>query len=170
MGGKLSRYPSISWRNIGFAFAGCIGLANSGIPAKSADYMPVTVVAARKGHVTEQITVVGTLAAREQVQIHPAVEGREITKIMIEVGTRVKAGEPLALLDSKETRLALDKNTVSMQRAKVAIAAERNKVDIALVGKRDALKKLERSRSLRPKGGRVGSNARRASKTPMIAQ
>lgn len=152
MDGKALPGRPIAWRSISFAFAGCVGLTISGMPAGAADHMPVTVVVARQGHVTEQITVVGTLAAREEIQVHPSIEGREITEIMIEVGERVEAGEPLALLDSKDTRLALDKSTVSMQRAKVAIAAERSKVDIALVSEREALKRLERSRSLRPKG------------------
>lgn len=124
----------------------------TGASSGAADLMPVTVVVARQQPVTEQVVVVGTLAPREEIQVHPPLEGREITEILIEVGERVEAGEPLALLDSKDTRLALDKSTVSMQRAKVAIAAERSKVDIALVSERGALKRLERSRSLRPKG------------------
>lgn len=124
----------------------------TGASSGAADLLPVTVVVARQQPVTEQVVVVGTLAPREEIQVHPLVEGREITEILIEVGERVEAGGPLALLDSKEARLALDKNTVSMQRAKVAIAAERSKVDIALVSEREALKRLERSRSLRPKG------------------
>lgn len=142
----------VALRIISFAFAGCVGLTISGVSAGAADHMPVTVVVAREGLVTEQITVVGTLAAREEIQVHPSIEGREITEILIEAGERVGTGEPLALLDSKETRLALDKNTVSMQRAKFAITAERSKVDIALVSEREALKRLERSRALRPKG------------------
>lgn len=152
MHGKASPARPAAWRSISFALAGCVGLTISGMPVGAADQMPVTVVVARQGLVTEQIALVGTLAAREEIQVHPFVEGREITEILIEVGERVEAGEPLALLDSQETRLALDKNTVSMQRAKVAIAAERSKVDIALVSEREALKRLERSRSLRPKG------------------
>ncbi len=43
--------------------------------------MPVTVVVAREGLVTEQIAVVGTLAPREEIQVHPSIAGREITEI-----------------------------------------------------------------------------------------
>lgn len=152
MPGRTLLGRSIEWPRIIFAFPVCVGLTMNSGSAVAADPMPVTVVVARRGPVTEQIAVVGTLAAREEIQVHPALEGREIREILVEVGERVEAGEPLALLDSKDTRLALDKNTVSIQRAKVAITAERSKVDIALVSEREALKRLERSRSLRPKG------------------
>lgn len=152
MHGKASPGRPVASRIVSFVFAGCVGLTISGVSAGAADHMPVTVVVARQGLVKEVIAVVGTLAAREEIQVHPSIEGRAIAEILIEVGARVEAGQSLALLDSKDTRLALDKNTVSMQRAKVAIAAERSKVDIALVSAREALKRLERSRSLRPKG------------------
>ena len=142
----------ITWQAIGFAFASIAIVSTTAVQAGAAEQMPVTVVIAREGPVTEQIAVVGTLAAREEVQVHSSLEGREITQILVEVGQRIEAGKPLALLDANDTLLALDKNTVSMQRARVAIAAERSKVDIALVSERETLKRLERSRSLRPKG------------------
>ena len=112
----------------------------------------MTVVIARQGPVTEQVAVVGTLAAREEVQVHSSVTGREIRQILVEVGQRVEAGQPLALLDTADALLALDKNAVSVERAKAAIAAESSKVDIALVSEREALKRLERSQALQPKG------------------
>lgn len=152
MHGKALPCRLVEWRTIGFAVVGIVTFTLSAQPAAAADHMPVTVLLARQGPVTEQIPVVGTLAAREEIQVHPSLAGREITDILTEVGERIEAGKPLALLDARETLLALDKNTVSMRRARVAMASERSKVAIALVSEREALKRLERSRSLRPKG------------------
>jgi HlyD family secretion protein len=142
----------VAWQTVGFAVASIAVLNTSAVPAGAVDQMPVTVVIARQGPVTEQIAVVGTLAAREEIQVHPSAQGREIKQMLVEVGQRVEAGQPLVLLDAADTLLALDKNAVNMQRAKVAIAAEKSKVDIALVSEREASKRLERSRSLQPKG------------------
>lgn len=152
MHGKTWPGRLVAWRTIGAAVA-CFAVAGTNAASAGAvEQMPVTVVVAREAPVTEQIAVVGTLAAREEIQVHSSLEGREIKQILVEVGERVEAGKPLALLDAADTLLALDKNAVSMQRAKVAIAAERSKVDITLVSEREAWKKLERSRSLQPKG------------------
>ncbi len=152
MHGKTWPGRLVAWRTIGAAVA-CFAVAGTNAASAGAvEQMPVTVVVAREAPVTEQIAVVGTLAAREEIQVHSSLEGREIKQILVEVGERVEAGKPLALLDAADILLALDKNAVSMQRAKVAIAAERSKVDITLVSEREAWKKLERSRSLQPKG------------------
>jgi RND family efflux transporter MFP subunit len=114
--------------------------------------MPVTVVAAKEADVTEKIPVVGSLAAREEVQVYPLIEGRAIMHILVEVGQKVKKGQPLALLDQTETLLLLDKNAVSGQRADAAVAVEASRLDVAMVTLKEALKVVERSRALQPKG------------------
>ncbi|MBB1251460.1 efflux RND transporter periplasmic adaptor subunit [Rhizobium sp. G21] len=113
--------------------------------------MPVTVVIARQAPVKQQITVVGTLAAREETRVQASTD-REIKQILVEVGQRVEAGQPLAILDTTDALLALDKNAASLERAGVAIAAEKSKVAIALVSEREAAERLNRSRTLQPKG------------------
>lgn len=152
MCGKTLPARAAAWQALGFVFVGVALFGGGALPAKAIEQMPVTVVIARQGLVTEKIPVVGTLAAREEVQVHSLFSGREIKHLLVDVGQRVEAGQPLALLDSTDTLIALDKNAVSLRRANVAIAAERSKVEIALVSEREALSRLERSRSLQPKG------------------
>lgn len=143
---------SVMRRLMGLSLGGAVTVFGAAMPLAAAEQMPVTVVIARQGPVTEQVAVVGTLAAREEVQVHSAVSGQEIRQILVEVGQRVKAGQPLALLDTTDTLLALDKNAVSIARAGVAVAAEQSKVEIALVSEREALRNFERSQALQPRG------------------
>ncbi|MGA1834094.1 efflux RND transporter periplasmic adaptor subunit [Rhizobium wenxiniae] len=113
---------------------------------------PVTVVVARKGEVTEKIPVVGSLVASEEVEVRPFIEGRVIEHILAEVGQRVERGQPLALIDTTEARMLLDKNSVSMLRARAAAEVEESRLEVAAVSEAEARKQLERSRSLQPRG------------------
>lgn len=114
--------------------------------------VPVTVVVARQAEVAEKIPVVGSLVAREEVEVHPFIEGRVIEHVLIEVGQRVEKGQPLALLDMTEARMLLDKNSVSMLRARAAAEVEGSRLEVAAVSEAEARKVLERSRALQPKG------------------
>ena len=113
---------------------------------------PVTVVVARKGEVTEKIPVVGSLVAREEVEVRPFIEGRVIEHILAESGQRVERGQPLALIDTTEARMLLDKNSVSMLRARAAAEVEESRLEVAAVSQAEARKLLERSRALQPRG------------------
>ncbi len=112
----------------------------------------VTVVVARQGEVTEKIPVVGSLVAREEVEVQPFIHGRVIEHILAEVGQRVERGQPLALIDTTEARMLLDKNSVSMLRARAAAEVEGSRLDVAAVSEAEARKAFERSRALQPKG------------------
>lgn len=114
--------------------------------------MPVTVVVARQAEVAEKIPVVGSLVAREEVEVRPFIEGRMIEHILAEVGQRVGKGQPLALIDTTEARMLLDKNSVSMLRARAAAEVEGSRLEVAAVSEAEARKVLERSRALQPKG------------------
>lgn len=114
--------------------------------------MPVTAVVARENMIIERIEVVGTLAAREEIQVHPMVQGKEIRQILVEAGDHVAAGQALALLDTTEAQMMLGKNAVALVRAKANVAVESSRLDMALIGEEEARRKLERSRMLQPKG------------------
>ncbi|MGK6314301.1 efflux RND transporter periplasmic adaptor subunit [Neorhizobium sp. DT-125] len=114
--------------------------------------MPVTVVVARQSAVTERIPVVGSLAAREEIQVHPSIQGQAIEQILVEAGQLVEKGQALAVLDTTDARMLLEKNSVNILRAKAAVSVEASKLEVALVGEAEAKKILERSRALQPKG------------------
>jgi RND family efflux transporter MFP subunit len=115
------------------------------------DGMPVTVVRAERSDIHESVAVVGRLAAREEIAVHPLVFGREVTDVLAEAGDVVGKGQVLAILDTAEARILLDKNAVSRLRAQAAVLVEDRKVEVARVAERDARKRVQRSRALHTK-------------------
>lgn len=125
--------------------------ALSPVTGSAQDRMPVTVVRAEHGDVRESMPVIGRLAAREEISVHPLVFGREILDVLVEAGDVVDKGQALAVLDTTEARMLLDKNAVSRLRAQASVLVEDRKVEVARVTERDALKRVQRSRALHAK-------------------
>lgn len=118
------------------------------LAARAQEQMPVTVVVARQSMVTEQISVVGSVMPREEVQVHSAVPGQEIRQILAEAGQSVEKGQPLAVLDTTDARMRLNRNAVSMLRAEAAIAVEVGRVEVARVTEAETASVLARSLAL----------------------
>jgi len=114
--------------------------------------MPVTVVVAQQREVTERIPVVGSLVAREEIQVHSRLQGQVIDGILVESGQYVEKDQVLAVLDSTDARMLLEKNSVHVLRAMAAVAVEASRVEVAGVTEAEKRKTLERSRGLQPKG------------------
>lgn len=112
----------------------------------------VSVVIAERSTLIQRISVVGTLTPRDEIEVHPAVFGQKITRILVEAGQYVEKGQALARIDNTDALLALEKNEVSMRRAKAAVAVEASRVDVSLVSEREAARRLERSKTLQLKG------------------
>jgi len=95
----------------------------------------VTVVQATEGQLTPQLFGIGTVEARRSYLIGPTTTGR-VRAVAVDVGDKVKAGQPLAEMDPvdlDERAAALD---ASVARAGSAIAA-------AEAQRRDALARRE---------------------------
>jgi HlyD family secretion protein len=120
--------------------------------ANADERLPVTVVVARQAGFIERIPVVGSLAAKEEVQAHAHIQGQTIEQILVEVGQTVEKGQALAVLDMTDARLLLEKNAVSLLRAKAAVSVEQSRLEVALVGETEARQTLERSIALQPRG------------------
>lgn len=132
---------------------GALSLWLAFVPAAQSDeQMPVTVVVARQDDIIERVPVVGSLIAREEIEVHPFVQARAIEHILVEIGQRVEKGQPLAVLDTTEAVMLLGKNEVSLLRARAAVEVEASKLEVAAVTEAETRKNLERSRALQPKG------------------
>ena len=145
-------FSMLRFTAVGVARASAIAFCLPTAPLAEERGMPVTVVVARENAITERIEVVGTLAAREEIQVHPMVLGKEIRQILVEAGDHVAAGQALALLDTTEAQMMLGKNAVALVRAQAGVSVESSRLDMALIGEEEARRKLERSRMLQPKG------------------
>ena len=145
---RVSKSLAVHSRHVGLIL---FSLAAVSAP-QAREQTPVTVVVARQGEVTERIPIVGSLAAREEIQVHALVQGPVIEKILIESGARVERGQALAVLDTTDARMQFQKISVRIRRAKAAVSVEASRVDVARVTELETRKTLERSRALHPKG------------------
>mgnify|MGYP002712585600 CR=1 FL=1 len=107
-------------------------------PARAADPEPaaavaaivptVTVTRATVSPVQQRVPVSGTLVARAEVQVYPQVSGYEINELLVEVGDRVTAGQPLARLSDTTLRAQLAQAEAELARASAAIAQAESQI------------------------------------------
>ncbi|RJE85713.1 efflux RND transporter periplasmic adaptor subunit [Paracoccus onubensis] len=81
----------------------------------------ITVSVAETSEVQARVPVVGTLTAREEVQVHSQVTGHEITEILVEAGDRVEKGQPLARLSRDTLEAQLAQADAGYQQAEAAL-------------------------------------------------
>jgi HlyD family secretion protein len=128
-----------------------------GIDAKAAttttsNAPSITVVNAKRGTITESVTIGGTLVAREEVQVAAQVEGLAIVEILAEEGQTVAKGDVLARLSRETVDSALAQNTAQIARAEAAIAQARNSILEAEAGQVAAANSFIRTKKLQDQG------------------
>lgn len=102
------------------AFAGCGPKTSNAktVPAVQARLVPV-----EKRELRRDISSVGSLFAFDEVTVSAEIEGR-IDRVLVDLGDRVGAGQPLVLVSPVELGLARDQQRASLQatRAKLGLA------------------------------------------------
>lgn len=156
--------PRISLPRTSFALAGlALALTAAETSAAAAPAEPqaaspqslapaVTVLRAVMREIVERAPVTGTLVPREEVLVHPEIEGLRLTEVLVEEGDVVARGQVLARLsrDLLETQLA--QNAASLTRTEAAIAQARNQIVQAEAAQVEASQALERTRALMRSG------------------
>lgn len=66
--------------------------------------------------INDRLSAIGTGRALSSVQVTPFASGR-LTEILVESGTRVSAGDPLALLDSDAEQITRDRARIALEDA-----------------------------------------------------
>ena len=79
--------------------------------------VPVSVVSVEKQKLIDRISVVGTIAANNDVSVISETQGR-VTRVFVEVGDLVKAGAPLVQVDDELKRANLAAAEVNYEKAK----------------------------------------------------
>jgi HlyD family secretion protein len=113
----------------GVAAAVAVGLSACGAKAPSAPAQSaraVSVVRVEMRPIAGGIVTSGVLIPRNQVSINPDLAGYRVSKLYVDEGDWVKAGQPLAEMDSSILRAQLDQQ-VALGAAQKATAAEREK-------------------------------------------
>jgi RND family efflux transporter MFP subunit len=111
-------------------------------PATTAVLVPVEVAPAENGNISLLLNYSGNLAAQSDVTVVPRVGG-QVKEVVVAVGDTVKAGDPIAIIDSdiyqaqlKQAEGALDQAKLTLQQMEEGarpeqLAAARASVDIA---------------------------------------
>jgi multidrug efflux pump subunit AcrA (membrane-fusion protein) len=81
---------------------------------------PVTAQTATRGGIQQTLSYSGDIRAREQVSVLPKGTGR-VEQILVDIGSRVKAGDTIAILDqdNPQAQLLLARATLAQAQAKM---------------------------------------------------
>jgi HlyD family secretion protein len=112
----------------------------------------ITVVKAETGTIAETILVTGTLVARDEVLVHPEIDGLAIVELLAEEGDKVARGQVLARLSRDTLDAELAQNTASIERAAAAIAQARSQIAEAEATRAQAEAAFNRARVLQDRG------------------
>ncbi|HTR80381.1 MAG TPA: efflux RND transporter periplasmic adaptor subunit [Bacteroidota bacterium] len=82
-----------------------------------AKFLPVTLATVEKKQLSEDFTLTGTIAANNDVAVLSETDGR-VTKVFVEIGDHVKAGEVLVQLDDEMKKANYDAAEVSYEKMK----------------------------------------------------
>jgi RND family efflux transporter MFP subunit len=77
---------------------------------------PVKVELVKKERITRTVELVGTLAAVDQVTISSETDGK-VSRILADLGDRVRAGQPLVQVDQEKQQYNLDQQKAALARA-----------------------------------------------------
>src|SRR3954454_3789589 len=76
----------------------------------------------KKERITRTVELVGTLAAVDQVTISSETDGK-VSRILADLGDRVKAGQPLIQVDREKQQYAYDQQRASLEKALAQLGA-----------------------------------------------
>lgn len=116
--------------------------ASKNVVKVEAPAVPVTTVAA--GELTASLAISGSLSARSRVAVVPKMSGT-LTKVLVDIGSRVRAGQPVALQDTRELDAQVDAATAAVAVAKASL----EQAEAALA---NATLEYDRSKNLFEKG------------------
>jgi len=97
---------------------------SSSAQARAADGAPASVQTqpVREDVVRRNVDIVGTLAAADEVVVSAETDGT-VSKILADLGDRVKAGDPLVELDREKRQYSLDQQRAALNRTLASYGA-----------------------------------------------
>ena len=123
-------------------------------PAAEKAVLPpvVSVLAATKSELVDQVLVTGTLIAREEILVGPEIEGLRIVELLVDEGDKVRKGQVLARLARETLDAQMAQSLATQARAEASIAQAKSQIAQweALVAQKQAA--YARAQSLRRDG------------------
>lgn len=109
-----------------FLITGCGGAPSEepvaqAAPAEEEKAVPVEIALTDTGPMSLILTYAGTLEAKDSVEVIPGAAGR-IESVMVEVGDRVEAGDPIAIIEDDTYLVQLQQAEAAVVTAKLNLA------------------------------------------------
>jgi RND family efflux transporter MFP subunit len=108
---------------VGWGCGGNTAATGQRAAGASAEARSVQVAEAREESLTRSVTVSGTLAAEEQAVLSFKVPGR-LETLLVDLGTRVSAGQPVARLVPADFDLRVSQADAALQQARVRLGID----------------------------------------------
>jgi RND family efflux transporter MFP subunit len=123
----FSRYACRTWAVTalliaGLAVTGCSKTDTAQARGRDAAAKVVKVETVKEETVKRNVELVGTLAAVDQVTISSEAEGK-VSRLLADLGDRVKAGQPLILVDREKQEYNLDQQRASLEKSLAQLGA-----------------------------------------------
>jgi RND family efflux transporter MFP subunit len=107
---------------IALTAAGCSKTDTAQARGRDASAKPVTVETVKQETMKRAVELVGTLAAVDQVTISSEADGK-VSRILADLGDRVKAGQPLIQVDREKQQYNFDQQRASLEKALAQLGA-----------------------------------------------
>lgn len=152
--------------------AAAAGAAEAAAPALPS----ISVAAVESRTLSERIFASGLIAAIEEVQVAPLVEGQPLDQLLVDVGDMVTEGQVLAVLSKTTLELQKTEAAASLAAARATIAQAEAQLVEAQTARDEAQRVADRTAKLRAQGSApqaasdtAASNALSASARAMVA-
>ncbi|GJE18885.1 efflux RND transporter periplasmic adaptor subunit [Methylobacterium marchantiae] len=148
-------------RAAGFAIPGlylglCLGLPARAevapIPVATKLMPAVSVVAAKRREIVEQVVVTGTLVPRDEILVTPEIEGYRVTEVLVEEGMRVERGQVLARLSRDLIDRQIAQQNALVDKATAAVPQAQSSIEQAEAAETEARLSFDRARQLLTSG------------------
>jgi RND family efflux transporter MFP subunit len=128
------------------ALAGCDGSSSATPPpaAREGGPRPVRLVPAHESITDRRVSATGTLAADEQVVLGAKVPGR-VSELLVDLGSRVRGGQPVARLDPTDARLRVEQAVAALQQARTRLGLPAEGADDRVVPEETSLVRQARA-------------------------
>jgi membrane fusion protein, multidrug efflux system len=107
---------------LGLTVCGCSKADTAQARGRDGAAKAVTVDVVKEESVKRSVELVGTLAAVDQVTISSEADGK-VSRILADLGDRVKAGQPLIQVDREKQQYNFDQQRASLERALAQLGA-----------------------------------------------
>jgi multidrug efflux pump subunit AcrA (membrane-fusion protein) len=107
---------------MGLTVAGCSKVDTAQARGRDAAAKAVAIDVVKEESVKRSVELVGTLAAVDQVTISSEADGK-VSRILADLGDRVKAGQPLIQVDREKQQYNFDQQRASLEKALAQLGA-----------------------------------------------